>query len=287
MHIEVLNAKGANDQIISELVPLVEQMLDVPEARPTALRLRDLCNRALERAWAMSATDQLVFPPSLRVHSDPASPPVTPPKLPLRSRRPSEGLRIDGVHLPDSPLSPEYPSDNNRSSYTPRSPVSIDHDKHISIETVMSDNRSISYENGSRGAAHGGARASVSPTTSPTSTSSRYHRPPSSGDWNGQPYTQTSNGIAHMSNEWSISGQQSPTNQDPEGVHKNPSQRTNRESVHSRRTKSIRPYVNIHQVDTWIEKKKAKNVPAPPRPIPEGDLDALDGRDQVSKNAQL
>jgi hypothetical protein len=284
MHIEVLNAKGANDQIISELVPLVEQMLDVPEARPSALRLRELCNRALERAKAMSATDQSVFPPALWIHSDPTSPPVTPPTLPLRLRRPSEGLRIDGVHLLDSPLSPGYSSDNNRSSYLPASTVRTNHEKHISIETVMSDKPSISFEDGSRGAAHGGERAILSNTASPSSSSGRRYRPSSSGDWGNpsQKCVPASNAVPPRSDARHILGYQSPINGDPSNVHGNASRRTDKESMQSNRKPSSRPYASISQVDAWIEKKKANTPTA--QPVPENDIDALKDRDQVSSS---
>jgi hypothetical protein len=282
MHIEVLNAKGVNDQIISELVPLVEQMLDVAEARPSAERLRKLCNHALERAMAMSATDQSVFPPSLRIRSDPASPPITPPKLPLRLRRPSEGLRIDGVHLPDSPLSVEYTEGNdkiNRSNYMPASPVRSDHDKHLSIDTVMSGNPSIPFEDDSRGVVHGGVPSLNA--ASPSSSFPRHHLPPSPGGWSNlpQPYVSASNGVSPRSNQRPISGHQSPVNEDPLGVHRNASRKTNRDSMQSNRKQSTRLFASISQVDAWIEKKKA-NIPTAP-PVLEDNIDALKDRDQV------
>jgi hypothetical protein len=285
MHTEVLNAKGANDQIISDLVLLIEQMLDVAEARPSADRLRELCNRALERAIAMSTSDQSVFPPSLRITSDPASPPVTPPKVPLKSRRRSEGLRIDGVPFPDSPLSSGSTMDhNNRNSYMRASPVRSDHDKHLSIDTVMSKNPSLSFEDESRVAVHGGA--SRSSAVSPSSNSAPYHYPTYSGDWGSppQPYVPASNGFIPRSTD---SGYQSLVNVDPVGVQENASRRTNRELIQSHKKQSNRPFASVSQVDAWIEKKKARAVPVPPRPIPEGSLDALDGRDQVSNNFKL
>jgi hypothetical protein len=284
MHTEVLNAKGANDQIISDLVLLIEQMLDVAEARPSADRLRELCNRALERAIAMSTSDQSVFPPSLRITSDPASPPVTPPKVPLKSRRRSEGLRIDGVPFPDSPLSSGSTMDhnNNRSSYMPESPVRSNHENHISIDTVMSKNPSLSYEDESRGAVHGGAsRSSAVP---PSSNSAPYHYSSSSGDWvsPSQPYVPANNGFIPRTTERPISGYQSPVNEDQVGVERNASRRTNRESIQSHRKQSNRPFARISQVDAWIEKKKANTLTA--RPVLEDDIDALKDRDQVSSS---
>jgi hypothetical protein len=290
MHIEVLNAKGANDQIISELVPLVEQMLDAAEARPSADRLRELSNRALDRAMAMSTTDQSVFPRSLRTQPAPASPPVTPPKLPLRSRRRSEGLRIDGVHLPDTPLSSEHTPNHIRSSYTSSSPISAHRNKHISIETVMSDHRSIPMGDENRGTLYGGTRELGSNTASPilpSSNNPRFHSPPSSGDWGGpsQPYAHTSNGGFHGTDERPISGHQGPTIEYPASIQRNSSHRTNRRSIHSNIKHSNPPYASISQIDTWINKKKAHTATA--RPIPEGDLDALDNRDQVKVVAQI
>jgi hypothetical protein len=95
MHVQVVRACGRSDYIVTELVPIIVEMLEeYPGKRPSAMRLRTKCQQALYRATKLSASKGITFLPAFRLQAETMAPSRTPEEVPSDSRR--GGLVIQG-----------------------------------------------------------------------------------------------------------------------------------------------------------------------------------------------
>jgi hypothetical protein len=276
MHNEVLREKSANDQIIGDLVPIIEDMLEYnPQARPTAVKVRDRCQKALKRAVQLSKPDESVFPKALRILPDNIEPSRTPPDVPPRSHQHFNGLNLENVPFAESPQTPERPHGNNRDLYSLGSPAQ----SHRSVPTILFEHHAAARPGDTSASISDDHLLTSSPIQDTRSRPSSFwasQSRPSSGMYNGAPSTNA---------EWPVSGLQSLATADVTSVHRDGSRRPHRRSTHTKRSslqKISRPFADINQVQSWIEKWKKDPTTAPPRPVSETDLETLRGRDQAS-----
>jgi hypothetical protein len=115
MHEQVVRACGRSDYIITELVPIIAEMLEeYPEERPSAMRLRRKCQQALDRATKLN------FPSAFltEAEAEPTALSQLPQKVPCTSQY--RGLGIDGSHQKPFQLQAS-PAATERNFQSPRS----------------------------------------------------------------------------------------------------------------------------------------------------------------------
>lgn len=188
MHNQVLRASGRSDQIISDMVSIITNMLDeISEGRPTAKLVRRQCQKALQRAEDLIATERVSFPNAFLTEDESRTQPRTPPEVPDKSDR--RGL---GIHVrPQSSFvaSCPEPAEQSSSSASGSPRHSTDpYSKHNSIDTMISTGSPISTNRPTSGRLSGQNLEPIRGTP-PASPGSLFQNSPSEGFPSHTPYT--------------------------------------------------------------------------------------------------
>lgn len=262
MHDQVRLSRGAYDQIINDVIPIIEDMLGHVEQRLDALTARSRFRAALDTALRRS------YPSPFQDSPEPSPPP----------RSPARPGALSGLEVTYSPTQQVRTPPRGRNPISP-SPASASSSElsngvhESSIDNVVSIDQ---------------ARFTTNPL-SRSLTDQQVHVPnigsPNPQRAPGQTpvrdrgsSTNTRNSVQFVDQRWSGSTTTAP---DRQTLHATSSQNQPTTNEHrSDLTKTV-PFATIPQVLHWIQGKKSKPFSPPTSPVLDDKLVILRGTDQV------
>jgi hypothetical protein len=265
MHDQVRLSRGAYDQIINDVIPIIEEMLGHVGQRPDAPTARSRFRAALDTALRIS------YPGPFQVSPVPSPPPPSPARpgdvLGLRiTYSPTQQVQIPLRGQNQISPSPALASSSELSNGLHESSI----DNVVSIDQPRATpnplSRSLTDQQ-----VHVPNIRSPSPQRAPGQT-------PVRDRGSSAPETNTRNSVQFVDQQWPGSTTTAP---DRQTLHATSSQNQPTTNEHrSDLTKTVL-FATIPQVLHWIQEKKLKRFLPPTSPVLDDKLEPLRGTDQV------